>query len=120
MSTDFETTKLIYEADLFDGRLAKHGVREHFPAPDVERGGDRCLTDGKGGFLWVWCGSNVGLNNRLFFTRYAGGGANGPVGNIIHAIETEFNTHLFVYDDGRYDDGVPDELRDELEPTRDR
>jgi hypothetical protein len=66
MSTDFETTKLINAADLFDGRLAKHGVREHIPTDPqtlAQMGGRRILTDGRGGFLYVHCGSNVGPNN---------------------------------------------------------
>jgi hypothetical protein len=115
MSTDYETTKLIDEADLFDGRLAKHGVREHFPKPGVPYGGDRCLTDGQGGFLWVWCGNNVGPDGRLYFTRYYAGGANGSVDIIIRAIETEFRTILFVHNSN---DPAPDDVLAQVEPTR--
>jgi hypothetical protein len=114
MSTDYETTKLIYEADLFDGRLAKHGVREHFPAPGVIHGGDRCLTDGQGGFLWVHCGDNVGVGGRLHFTRYASNMMNGSVADIIDAIEKEFDTIIFAYSG----DDIPDDLNAQIEPTR--
>jgi hypothetical protein len=117
MSTDFETTKLIDAADLFDGRLAKHGVREHIPSNPRDRdGARRCLTDGEGGFLYVWCGSNEGHpNNRLHFTRYASNMANGSVMGIIDAIEKEFDTIVFPYD---ADDDIPDDIAAQIEPLR--
>ena len=51
MSTNYRSLSSITFADLFDGRLERHGIREHIPEDTAER--MRCLTDGRN-YLWCW------------------------------------------------------------------
>jgi hypothetical protein len=52
MSTTYCLLSEVSAQDLFDGRLEKHGVREHINH-DETTGKSRCLTDGRN-YLWVY------------------------------------------------------------------
>jgi hypothetical protein len=107
MSTDYRPTRLITAADLFGGRLEKHGVRETVvAAKDVHEmaaemgltisgaGGkmpgtterSRCLTDGEN-CLWVE------ISKRGFVAMITRYGDNNP-NNILNAIDEEFDANL--------------------------
>lgn len=85
MSTDFILSRKVSARDLFGGRLAKFGIREHAASDTVER--YRCLTDGRN-YLWIYL-SEDGFVGSL--SRY---GANAP-GKIIGAICEAFETDVF-------------------------
>jgi hypothetical protein len=83
MSIDFRPRRLIAVADLFDGRLEKHGVREHVSERSTEY--SRCLTDGTN-YVWVY------ISKRGFvscFTRY-----NTDPSEILGAIDKEFDADI--------------------------
>jgi hypothetical protein len=52
MSTDYRTEETIAMADLFDGRLAEHGIDEKIVAEKTSET-VRCLTDGRN-WLWIY------------------------------------------------------------------
>jgi hypothetical protein len=85
MSTDFRLTKDITASDLFDGRLEKFGVHEHFnDETDAQK---RMLTDGDN-FLWLYVDA-AGLVSCL--TRYF---PNGNPDKILNAIVEAFDTEI--------------------------
>jgi hypothetical protein len=91
MSVDFyPLNKAIRMTDLFDGRLEKHGVREHQTENATPM--SRCLTDGEN-FVWAYGGDDD--NHPVMFTRYAG---NYPM-LILDAIVAEFDVELGGVDD---------------------
>ena len=56
MSTDYRSLESLPFADVFDGRLARYGVREHVGSMTCDE--HRCLTDGRN-YLWCYaCGPN--------------------------------------------------------------
>jgi hypothetical protein len=94
MSVSFVLVKKVLAVDLFDGRLQKFGVREHFN-PSEATGTDRCLTDGSN-YLWVGTSEN-GIVDIL--TRYF---PNGDPRYILRAIAEAFDTEVLCEDDPRY------------------
>jgi hypothetical protein len=95
MATDYQTSELITAADLFGGRLEKHGVREIIVEPKTER--SRCLTDGTN-YTWVK------ITERGFvdlITRY---GSNDPQ-TILKAIAQEFDTDIYSEHDAEFWEG---------------
>jgi hypothetical protein len=98
MSTYYRSLNPITFDEVFDGRMARFGVREH-----VEPGGtsdtDRCLTDGRN-YLWAYATEDGFLGD---IARYGGGGAatydipmgapNAP-GKILEAIAEAFDTEI--------------------------
>lgn len=116
MSRSWRTTRLIAAADLFGGRLEKHGVRETIvEAEDVHEwtakigatlpkgaGGtipgtterSRCLTDGTN-IMWVDV-SKSGYVSEI--TRYGDNDCNGILG----AIDDEFEAGLIDEDHSDY------------------
>jgi hypothetical protein len=85
MSTDYRPLKKIHARDLFSGRLAQFGVREHFNEHTTENQG--VLTDGRN-YLWVYIGDD-GL--VTVFTRYF---PNGAPGKILDALSEAFDTDI--------------------------
>jgi hypothetical protein len=92
MSTYFVLSRKVSARDLFDGRLAKWGIREHvFPQTEEN---SRCLTDGRN-YLWVAISSH-GWVGQL--SRY---GASVP-SKILHAIVEAFHTEIFSEHEPQY------------------
>jgi hypothetical protein len=85
MSTDFILSKKVSANDLFGGRLATFGIREHVSSDTSER--SRCLTDERN-YLWVYLTAE-GFVGSL--SRY---GANAP-GKILAAISEALETDFF-------------------------
>ena len=85
MSTDYVLSKKVSANDLFGGRLATFGIREHVASGTSET--SRCLTDGRN-YLWVYL-TEDGFVGSL--SRY---GANAP-GKILAAISEAFETDVF-------------------------
>jgi hypothetical protein len=81
MQEYFTINKPIRMADLFDGRLEKHGVQEHHSKNTTPQ--TRCLTDGEN---FVWAGSDRD-DLPVSFTRYRGNNAN----TILDAVAAEFD-----------------------------
>jgi hypothetical protein len=108
MSTDYRPKRLITAANLFGGRLEKHGVREMivkeqdvhewaagmgFKLPEGASGkipgttdALRCLTDGTN-YMWVE------ISKRGFVASISRFGDNNP-NNILNAVAEEFDTDL--------------------------
>ena len=92
MSTDFILSRKVSANDLFGGRLATFGIREHVSSDTTER--SRCLTDGRN-YLWVYL-TEDGFVDSL--SRY---GANAP-GKILAAISEAFETDVFSEHEPQY------------------
>jgi len=91
MSSDFRPRECMPATELF-GRLRKFGFYEHGQAN--ERG--RCLTDGRGNFLFVWIDA---AGYAVEFTRR--GSCNDPH-HILTAIAEAFDTQIFSEDEPRF------------------
>src|SRR6266436_3992562 len=89
--TDYGALKEIRFTDLFDGRLAALGVREH--VTDNTNAGRRCLTDGET-FVWAYADGNGNLA-RLTQGSFA------PL-DVLHAIRNIFDTGIVSHHDPRY------------------
>lgn len=87
MSTDFRPRDCMLASELFDGRLKKFGCREH------RQGTDRCLTDGRGNYLFV-CIDDAGYAVE-FTTRT-------DPHLILTAITEAFDTQIFNEDEPQY------------------
>jgi hypothetical protein len=85
MSTYFILSRKVSANDLFGGRLATFGIREHVSSDTSER--SRCLTDGRN-YLWV------NLTEDGFVDSLTRSGANAP-GKILAAISEAFETDVF-------------------------
>jgi hypothetical protein len=85
MSTDYRSLSKVSVYDLFDGRVEKHGVREHIKE-DETNDKKRCLTDGRN-YMWVYIDDECNVGS---LTRY---GANAP-SKILHAIAQVFDTDI--------------------------
>jgi hypothetical protein len=88
MSTYFILSKKVSANDLFGGRLATFGIREHVPWDT------RCLTDGRN-YLWVYLTEDEVVDS---LSRY---GANAP-GKILAAISEAFETDVFSEHEPQY------------------
>ena len=86
MSTDYRPLKTIRSCDLFDGRLGKFNVYEHFkPGETTET--KRCLTDGRN-YVWVHIADDGFV---CCLTRYF---PNGAPGKILNALAEVFNSDI--------------------------
>ncbi len=85
MSTDYRPLKPVPFSDLFDGRFARYGVREHTGSMTSDK--HRCLTDGRN-YVWAY-DDGTGLLGGV--TRY---GPNCPL-KILEAIAEEFDARIF-------------------------
>jgi hypothetical protein len=85
MSTSYCPRKKVPACNLFDGRLAAFGVREHVE-PDETTERRRCLIDGRN-CLWVYIDANGFVDHLV---RY---GANAP-GKILNAVAKAFETDI--------------------------
>jgi hypothetical protein len=85
MSTDYRLLESVLASDLFDGRLEKFGVQEHFN--DKTTAQSRMLTDSRN-FLWLYV-DDAGFVSCL--TRYM---PNGAPGKILSAIADAFDTEI--------------------------
>ena len=91
MSTDYRPLGDLSFSALFDGRLAKHGIREHVnerTAEDV-----RLLTDGRN-FVHVF----KGKNDQAKFARFAGNGSY----KILNAVCDAFDVRIVSEHDPQY------------------
>jgi len=79
------STKIRF-ADVFDGRLAPHGITEEVNEDTTEN--SRCLTDGNN-WLWVFLDAST---EWASFKRYA---PNGCPDLILAAIEQAFDTNIY-------------------------
>ena len=94
MSTNFCTSTPIMADELFDGRLAMFGIKEHL---NKERGKHkRCLTDGRRNFLWVY-NNEAGLVDCL--TVYF---PNGNPCRILSVIADVFGVEIHSEHEPRY------------------
>jgi hypothetical protein len=84
MSTDFRLRRLIPAADLFGGRLEKHGVREKIFNGTTEH--SRWLTDGTN---CIW----VDISERGFVAMLTRYGDNDP-NAILGAVDKEFDADI--------------------------
>jgi hypothetical protein len=85
MSTNYRLLKNVLASDLFDGRLEKFNIQEHFN--DETKAQSRMLTDGRN-FLWLYV-DDAGFVSCL--TRYI---PNGAPGKILSAIADAFDTEI--------------------------
>ena len=91
MSIDFAPFGTIPFDALFDGRLAKRGIRE--AVGENTRPGVRYLHDGTHGGIWVYAdedGASV-----CAFTSYMG---SGNPGNVLGVIAREFGVEIGIID----------------------
>jgi phosphoribosyl-ATP pyrophosphohydrolase len=86
MSTDYRPRDNITLSEVFDGRLAPHGITEQVNHQTTEVA--RCLTDGNN-FLWVYADNE---RKNISFTRYM---PNGNPSRILAAIEEVFETVIY-------------------------
>ena len=85
MSTDFILSRKVSANDLFGGRLATFGIREHITSDTSER--SRCLTDGRN-YVWFY------VSEDGFVDSFSWRGAN-ALGKILAAISEVFDTDFF-------------------------
>ena len=85
MSTDYRTESTVLMSDLFDGRLSKYDISEHYT--EKTSATTRCLTENDN-YIWVY-GNPAGCATCL--TRY---GMNFP-GHILNSIAQEFDTEIY-------------------------
>jgi hypothetical protein len=113
MSTDFAPLTKIAAVDLFDGRLAKFGVREHIVQNETTKS-RRCLTDGRN-YVWVYMDDE---DLVACFTRYMSNGAPGKILNAIAEafdsdIVSEYEPQFWGFDTQEEWDAVQEELAQE-------
>ena len=91
MSIDFVALGEVPFSALFDGRLAKYGIREHVNERTAED--FKMLTDGRN-FVHVF----KGKNDQAKFTRFAGNGSY----KILNAVCDAFDVHIVSEHDPQY------------------
>ena len=92
MSTEYRPLKPVPFFDLFDGRLARYGVREHTGSMTCDK--HRCLTDGRN-YLWCYTDGSGQLGGM---TRY---GPNCPL-RILDAIVQVFDVDIVSEHEPQY------------------
>jgi hypothetical protein len=90
MSRDYRPLKKIHARDLFSGRLAEFGVREHINKYTTEK--KRCLTDGRN-YLSVF------IRDDGLVRTFTGGSEKGK---ILKAIAEAFDTDIVAEDEPQF------------------